>query len=109
MIVRLVSLRFHPDRVEEFKQLYQKIHRQIRSSPGCLHLQLVVDNEGEGECFTISYWRSQEDLDRYRSSPFFRSIWPRVKAMLREKPWAKSFEILVDDPFRPVGFGDAPS
>lgn len=98
MIVRLVSLSFKPGKLEEFKRLYEGVVQQIRAYPGCLFVQLVADTEGQGDCYTISHWRSQESLDDYRHSPLFRSVWPRIKELLREKPWAQSCTILIDDP-----------
>jgi quinol monooxygenase YgiN len=100
MIVRLVSLSFKPDKLEEFKQLYEEVVHQIRAHPGCLFVQLVTDTGGQGDCYTISHWRSQESLDAYPHSQFFRGVWPRIKEMLREKPWAQSCTILIDDPVK---------
>jgi len=97
MIVRLVSLKIHPDKVEEFKQFFETIYDRIREAQGCLSLRVVADLEGLGEFFTVSEWESPAALEAYKDSAFFRETWPRVKTFLRDRPWAQSFHVLLDE------------
>ncbi|MBI2844955.1 MAG: antibiotic biosynthesis monooxygenase [Chloroflexi bacterium] len=97
MIVRLVSLKVDKERIEEFRKHFEGIYEDIKAHQGCLYLQLVRDLEGLGEYFTISVWESLEALENYRNGPFFKDTWPKVKTFLREKAWAQSFEVILDD------------
>jgi hypothetical protein len=96
MIVRLVCMKIQPDKLAEFQRIYQGACDRIRAFPGCTFLQLLLDTDGEGNLYTISHWRSAEDLDAYRHSSFFRGIWERLKPMFRDKPWAQSTTVLID-------------
>ena len=96
MIVRLVCMKVQPEKLAEFKRIYVSACDRIRSFNGCLFLQLLGDTEGESTVYTISHWRSQEDLEAYRHSEFFRDIWKRLKPLFRDKAWAHSTMVLID-------------
>ena len=69
------------EEIDRFVQLFE-VHREaISSMPGCLGLKLHNQTEPTGVFFTYSIWQSESDLERYRKSPLFQSIWPQVKAL----------------------------
>lgn len=82
MIIRLVKMTFRADGVADFEQLFEKHHLQIRKFPGCTHLQLLRDGN---VFFTYSHWNSAHDLEKYRNSALFKTVWPATKALF-EKP-----------------------
>jgi quinol monooxygenase YgiN len=41
---------------------------------------------------THSLWDSEEDLNKYRDSELFQSIWPTIKPWFAEKPQAWSLD-----------------
>jgi autoinducer 2-degrading protein len=92
MIVRLVAMRFQHGKGEEFLHIFTDSSHAIRSQRGCLYLSLLQSSPED--FVTISHWQSQADLDAYRHGELFGSIWPRLKAMFREKAWAESYEIV---------------
>ena len=96
MIVRLVCMKVQPGKMAEFRRIYEEACDRIRAFPGCLFLQLLVDTDGESNLYTISHWRSADDLDAYRHSRFFRGVWERLKPLFRDKPWAQSTSVLID-------------
>jgi quinol monooxygenase YgiN len=96
MIVRLVCMKVKPERMAEFRRIYEEVCDRIRAFPGCTFLQLLADTDGESNLYTISHWRSAEDLDGYRHSAFFRGVWERLKPLFRDKPWAQSTTVLID-------------
>jgi len=96
MIVRLVCMKVRLDKLAEFRRIYEEACDRIRAFPGCLFLQLLIDTDGEANLYTISHWRSAEDLEVYRRSSFFRGVWERLKPLFRDKPWAQSTTILID-------------
>jgi heme-degrading monooxygenase HmoA len=97
MIVRLVSLKLKPDKRGEFEQLFAQSYPRLKSLPGCLSLQLLGDVNGQGDYLTVSHWRTLADLEAYRTSSLFEEIWPQVKALLRDRPWTESYELLGGD------------
>ena len=97
MIIRLVSMKFKPEHSDDFRALFEATYPKIRQLPGCTFLQLVVDPDGPADFMTISHWQAAEDLDAYRDSELFGEVWPQVKAMMRDKPWAKSYQVVAGD------------
>ena len=97
MIIRLVSMKFKPEHSDDFRALFEATYPKIRQLPGCTFLQLVADPDGPADFMTISHWQAAEDLDAYRDSELFGEVWPQVKAMMRDKPWAKSYQVVAGD------------
>lgn len=89
-------MKIQPEKLAEFRRIYEEACDRIRAFPGCTFLQLLGDTDGEGNLYTISHWRSAADLDAYRHSAFFRGVWERLKPLFRDKPWAQSTTVLVD-------------
>ncbi|HEY4687758.1 MAG TPA: antibiotic biosynthesis monooxygenase [Anaerolineae bacterium] len=96
MIVRLVCMKIKPERLAEFRRIYEEACDRIRAFPGCLFLQLLIDTGGEGNLYTISHWQSVDHLEAYRQSSFFRGVWERLKPLFRDRPWAESTTVLID-------------
>lgn len=92
MIVRLVAMRFKPGTGDEFLRIFTESAHAIRTQRGCLYLSLLQSTPDD--FVTVSHWQCQADLDAYRHGDLFGSIWPRLKAMFRERAWAESFEIV---------------
>ncbi|MFQ5595421.1 MAG: putative quinol monooxygenase [Anaerolineae bacterium] len=97
MIIRLVSMKFKPEHADDFRALFEATYPRIRRLPGCTFLQLVADPDGPADFMTISHWRDTEDLEAYRDGELFGEVWPQVKAMMRDKPWARSYQVVAGD------------
>jgi quinol monooxygenase YgiN len=96
VIVRLVCMKIQPEKLAEFRRIYEEACDRIRTFPGCAFLQLLADTDGECNLYTISHWRSAADLEAYRHSAFFKGVWERLKPLFRDKPWAQSTTVLID-------------
>jgi len=81
MIVRIVKMTFRADEVERFQELFEGWKPRIRSFPGCRHLELLHDVDDPRIFFTYSHWDGQADLEKYRVSEVFASVWPVVKGL----------------------------
>ena len=90
MIKRLVKLSLCEDSILDFKNLFNLKKNKIRSFEGCLHLEVWQDCNNPSIFFTYSIWRSENALNKYRSSLLFKSIWPNVKPMFKENAEAWS-------------------
>ena len=93
MLVRLVRMTFQPDAVDPFLEQFDESAPQIRSFPGCHHLELWRDADAPVVCTTYSHWESADALDAYRNSDLFRSTWSAVKPLLADRPQAHSYTI----------------
>lgn len=79
MIVRLVKLTIQPDKIHDFKKLFVSVEDSIRSFHGCQSLQLLNDVNNPDVFFTYSVWSSENELNDYRFSPFFKNTWGKTR------------------------------
>ncbi|MFA6945012.1 MAG: antibiotic biosynthesis monooxygenase family protein [Pedobacter sp.] len=90
MITRIVKMTFKPESVNGFKEVFYESQKLIRAFDGCLRVDLMKDINNDCIFFTLSYWRSEEDLNLYRQSYLFKNTWSKVKPMFSEKAEAWS-------------------
>ncbi|MDW8302151.1 MAG: putative quinol monooxygenase [Bacteroidia bacterium] len=98
MITRIVVLTFEENKVQEFLSLFDEHARQIRNYPGCMELVLCKDTRIANRFYTYSVWNSEQDLENYRQSDFFRQLWSKIKGLLKEKPLAFSLQVYKQIP-----------
>jgi len=96
MIIRIVKMTFRPDLTSEFINFFEEYKQKIRNFPGCSYLQILQDTNSPNIIFSYSHWTSETDLDNYRKSDVFKSVWPRTKALFLEEPEAWSNVVLHD-------------
>lgn len=90
MIVRIVQMKFKPETLTTFSEIFAKHRLAIRKVSGCLHLELHKDTNNEYVRYTYSIWESEDALNAYRNSELFASVWPKTKALFAAKPLAFS-------------------
>lgn len=94
MIIRIVKMTFREDFSETFKEFSASIKDTIKSFDGCSHLDIYRDIHNSNVFFTYSHWESEEHLNRYRDSGFFKTTWAKTKQWFADKPEAWSVEKL---------------
>jgi heme-degrading monooxygenase HmoA len=92
MVTRIVRMHFRAEAVESFLKTFNENKDAIRSFPGCSHMELLKDIRALNTFVTISYWDRPEDLENYRKSMLFESIWARTKPLFSAKAEAFSAE-----------------
>ncbi|MCX6312542.1 MAG: antibiotic biosynthesis monooxygenase [Bacteroidetes bacterium] len=85
MISRLVKMTFHAEKVPQFLKIFEENKKAISSFDGCVQVELKRDVKNSNIFFTVSQWRSEEDLNNYRKSELFNSVWGRTKVLFQEK------------------------
>ena len=88
MITRIVKMEFKMDQIELFLEKFNRHAENMKTVPGYVSLQIIKDIKEPNIIFTISEWRSEEDLDTYRSSALFKQIWSEVKPLFCAKAQA---------------------
>ena len=96
MITRIVKLEFQDDKIDEFLSFFDSIKQVVNSFPGCEGMMLYVDINDPTIVITYSYWQEQSNLDDYRNSSQFGSIWPKIKPWFSEKPQAWTLNAYFD-------------
>jgi len=95
MLVRIVKMSFEPSKIEEFLANFETNKLKIRNFEGCNFLELYRDQNNTNIFFTYSYWNSDEDLNNYRHSDLFKSVWANTKPLFNDKPEAWSVDKLA--------------
>ncbi len=90
MIIRIVQMTFQTDKIDEFTKLFEERKHIIKGFPGCTYLELWQDTTHKNIFFTYSNWNSENDLNHYRFSEFFKETWGLTKALFADKPQAWS-------------------
>ena len=90
MITRIVKLEFQEDKVDDFLSFFDTISHVVNNFPGCYGMKLYQDVDRPNVIMTYSHWESVADLNNYRDSQEFGSIWPNIKPWFKEKPQAWS-------------------
>ncbi len=86
---------FAEENVEMFLKNFNNNKEKIRAVDGCEFLQLLRDKDNTNQFFTYSFWNKQEDLENYRQSDLFKSVWAKTKVLFNAKPEAWSVEKYV--------------
>ncbi|HEY1007154.1 MAG TPA: antibiotic biosynthesis monooxygenase family protein, partial [Sphingobacteriaceae bacterium] len=71
-------------------ELFARTRPGILAFEGCRQVELFTDTADPNIYFTVSHWDSEDHLNLYRSSAFFRETWSRVRPMFsaRAEAWS---------------------
>ena len=94
MFVRIVKMTFKKDTIEAFLKHFDANKEKIRSVKGCSLMELYQDKKESSVFFTYSHWNCEEDLENYRNSNLFRSVWADTKVLFSDKPEAWSVDVV---------------
>ncbi len=83
---------FFPEKSNDFLRIFNESKGRISSVEGILSLELVRDKDNKNIFFTISKWKNEFFLEKYRNSELFKQTWTKTKVLFNEKPVAWSTE-----------------
>lgn len=92
MIRRIVKMTFREAEVPVFLALFERTKNNIRSFPGCRHLELWKQEAHDNVFFTFSIWEGPDALETYRKSELFKNTWTQTKALFAAPAQAWSLE-----------------
>ncbi|QNM86019.1 antibiotic biosynthesis monooxygenase [Polaribacter pectinis] len=92
MFVRIVKMSFHQEHIKAFQEIFEEKKEFIRNSDGCKLLELYQDKNNPEIFFTYSYWEKEENLENYRNSELFKTVWAKTKILFNDKPAAWSVD-----------------
>jgi len=96
MYIRIVRMHFTEAGIDEFVSIFNASKEKIRNFPGCTHLQLLKDPDDPLCYTTLSHWNTLDDLENYRKSALFGSVWGRVKTLFSERTQAFTLERFIE-------------
>ncbi len=88
MIKRIVKMSFRPEKIEEFKNIFKSNWQRIKGFEGCLHVELLQDENNPSIFFTYSLWKDEASVENYRQSELFAGVWASTKILFNDKPQA---------------------
>ena len=94
MFLRIVKMIFETSNIETFLQNFNNNKEKIRNFKGCRLLELYRDKKEPTLFFTYSYWETEQDLENYRNSDLFKTVWANTKILFNKKPEAWSVDKL---------------
>lgn len=86
---------FDPSKIATFLAYFETKKHLIRAAAGCEFLELYQDQTNPEILFTYSQWRDVSDLENYRHSDLFKTVWATTKQSFNAKPEAWSVDRLV--------------
>jgi heme-degrading monooxygenase HmoA len=95
MIIRIVQMSFKEEDIEKFEEFFNSRKAMIKDFKGCHHVELWQDTKDKTTFFTYSIWDSEQDLNHYRFSDFFKDTWTQTKAMFNDKAKAWSVKSIA--------------
>lgn len=98
MFIRIVKMSFDNNLINSFLDIFETNKEAIRNFPGCQLLELYQDKEHANVFFTYSYWNDPSDLEHYRQSDLFKTVWSQTKKLFNDKPLAWSVDKVVSLP-----------
>lgn len=88
MITRIVKMELESQHIPLFMDIFAAHTLQMASVPGFMSLELLQDSSIPTIVFTISIWQREQDLEAYRVSTLFYSVWSKVKPLFAGKAMA---------------------
>ena len=89
-------MHFKEEHIGKFLEIFQKHKAFIRNVPGCIHLELHKDINHPNVYTTLSHWEQEGDLEAYRDSELFKTVWGQVKLLFSDQPQAFSLEKILE-------------
>jgi len=93
MFTRVVECTIKPGKSQDFiETLREDIVPTLQKQPGFVDETVLISHNNQHECLAISYWKSQEDAERYH-----REVFPRItellKPFLQTDPRVRTFTV----------------
>jgi quinol monooxygenase YgiN len=79
---------FQPNKIDDFKQIFDRSKDKILDFDGCQHLELLQAENRPSVFFTYSIWKSEAHLEQYRHSELFQRTWGATKQLFKAPPRA---------------------
>ena len=91
-MIRIVKLTFQPQNISNFLQEFKERKYLIETFEGCQSVTLLRDIYNSNVFFTYSIWANESNLEAYRKSALFGTVWKTVKVWFSAKAEAWSVE-----------------
>lgn len=87
----MVKMTIEESRSKNFKKFTDSIADSIKEFEGCMHLKILQEIHKDNIFFSYSIWKTEKNLNAYRSSEFFKATWSKAKTFFCMPAEAWSF------------------
>jgi len=95
MYARVTSARILPERIEQFKKIYEKsVVPAAKKQKGFKGICLMI-NPRTGEGLSIGYWNSEEDALANEKNLYYQEQVAKFIPFYQRQPIREGYEILV--------------
>ena len=91
-MIRIVKMTFQEDAIADFIRIFEASKPRILNFQGCSSVMLIQDKSNPSLMMTYSIWDSEDALNAYRESNFFKETWTKTKLLFNSKPEAWSLD-----------------
>ena len=85
MFMRLVNLHIKPDRLDEFRKLYDKrVIPLFQTVPGCLYASLIHSTQRQEECISLTLWEAPAHAEAYEKGETFKNLLEEIRSYLSD-------------------------
>ena len=97
MLVRVLTMRVQPDRVDDWMRYTRDIgFPGMRAQPGCRHIARLHRHGDGNEFQVVTIWDSLADLEAFKASPAMKELSAKA-AGLTIPPYAETLYDLIPD------------
>ena len=94
MWVRLTFAKIQPDKMDEFRKIYnEELVPIIKAQKGNVDVFVMESVDEEGEGISLTSWDSKEDGDKYEASGTYVEMVNKVRHTFASPPTLKSYEV----------------
>ena len=76
---------FKAEMIDQFLAIFEESKDLIRAFEGCEHVELLRVADQDHIMCTLSFWDSEESLEKYRQSELFKTTWARTKVLFETR------------------------
>jgi quinol monooxygenase YgiN len=99
MLQRIVDCQVRPEKLNELRRtLNERFIPRIKNEPGFVDIVESADSS-TGEFVCQTFWKTQDDVDRYASG-LFQEIASELTPLLRDEPKVRTLEVETSTPHK---------
>ena len=92
----MTKTRKQKEKIQDFLDLFDQVVAKVNNQPGCIEMFMTQDVKNPEIFITHSKWESEADLNNYRDSKLFASVWPTIKPWFEKKAEAWSMQLIIN-------------
>ena len=98
MIIRVVKIPIKDASINSFIKRIPIISNEVRRVSGCIHNDIFRDKMKENIFYSYTIWNSDEDIEKYLGSQYYKDIWGDLWDYFEGTPKSWKIDNIFDYP-----------